>query len=603
MLAQRKGLPIARRRGFKMAACNHIASKMHSALRDAMLTPLWLLCSSVRALRVQRYMHARGLQRYGATRASRGLQRYGATRGLAAAPMDLLPPAPRVALKEVSSTDMGYLRFAFDQWDAVIVAMDPAAPRWDAVPYGDVVATRLERREAAGKSKQCGASPATELPNDLGTRVVALRVDAARPHFDVLRDAGAALEAACAGLGAARRVALVAPRLDEALRPRVRDAILAAATAAYEPRPKPEDETLELTLVGVGERTAREAAADEAAALARYLAALPPNVLTPGAFREALRRVAEAEGFAYDELDVDGLEAAGCGAFLSVVRGSPRRDAALVRLSKGPSSARPLVLVGKGVTFDTGGYNVKGASGMKGMKGDMAGAAAAVGAAVALSRLGVGGEESPLPLEVWLCVADNLISPDAFYPDEVVTACDGTTVEVVHTDAEGRMLLADALALASRKVEGEFAGAAKPALLVDLATLTGSAIGAVSKNYGAAFTNDATPATNAALVAAGAASGERLWPMPPLDAHFRRDLESDVADTLQCLESGQADHIYAASFLEHFVADDVPWIHLDLAAASTSKGLAHVRTGPATGFGVRAVVGLVLDHWDEIARG
>jgi leucyl aminopeptidase len=239
---------------------------------------------------------------------------------------------------------------------------------------------------------------------------------------------------------------------------------------------------------------------------------------------------------------------------------------------------------------------------MKGMKGDMAGAAAAVGAAVALSRLGVGGEASPLPLEVWLCVADNLISPDAFYPDEVVTACDGTTVEVVHTDAEGRMVLADALALASRKVEGEFAGATKPALLVDLATLTGSAIGAVSKNYGAAFTNDATPATNAALVAAGAASGERLWPMPPLDAHFRRELESDVADTLQCLESGQADHIYAASFLERFVADDVPWIHLDLAAASTSKGLAHVRTGPATGFGVRAVVGLVLDHWDEIAR-
>ncbi|KAH8051111.1 manganese ion binding protein [Aureococcus anophagefferens] len=512
---------------------------MHSSSRmDAMAARLWLLCSSMRALRVQRYMHARGLQRYGAAHASRGirygaahasrgirygaahasrgLERYGATRGLAAAPMDLLPPAPRVALKEVSSTDMGYLRFAFDQWDAVIIAMDPAAPRWDAVPYGDVVATRLERREAAAKSKQCGASPATELPNDLGTRVAA----APRAPLRRARDAGAALEAACAGLGAARRVALVAPRLDEALRPRVRDAVLAAATAAYEPRPKPEEETLELTLVGVGERTAREAAADEAAALARYLAALPPNVLTPGAFREALRRVAEAEGFAYDELDVDGLAAAGCGAFLSVVRGSPRRDAALVRLSKGPASARPLVLVGKGVTFDTGGYNVKGASGMKGMKGDMAGAAAAVGAAVALSRLGVGGEASPLPLEVWLCVADNLISPDAFYPDEVVTACDGTTVEIVHTDAEGRMVLADALALASRK----------------------------------------------------------------------------------CLESGQADHIYAASFLERFVADDVPWIHLDLAAASTSKGLAHVRTGPATGFGVRAVVGLVLDHWDEIAR-
>ncbi|KAK7248693.1 manganese ion binding protein [Aureococcus anophagefferens] len=385
-----------------------------------------------------------------------------------------------------------------------------------------------------------------------------------------------------------------------ALACRHRDAVVAEPSDL-----RADDAALERELAALAraaDAARREAAADEAAALARYLAALPPNVLTPGAFREALRRVAEAEGFAYDELDVDGLEAAGCGAFLSVVRGSPRRDAALVRLSKGPASARPLVLVGKGVTFDTGGYNVKGASGMKGMKGDMAGAAAAVGAAVALSRLGVGGEASPLPLEVWLCVADNLISPDAFYPDEVVTACDGTTVEIVHTDAEGRMVLADALALASRKVEGEFAGATKPALLVDLATLTGSAIGAVSKNYGAAFTNDATPATNAALVAAGAASGERLWPMPPLDAHFRRELESDVADTLQCLESGQADHIYAASFLERFVADDVPWIHLDLAAASTSKGLAHVRTGPATGFGVRAVVGLVLDHWDEIAR-
>ena len=530
------------------------------------------------------------------------------------ASFDLLPAAPRLAVKEVASLDQGYLRYSFDNnMDAVVLVVEKDAPCWDAVPYGPVVAKRLERREAAAALAEAGVSPATELPNDIGTRFVVLRVDSARSQHDLLSDCGETVEAACAGLGPHRRVSVVAPRIaDEALRARVRDGVLAAATAAYEPKPKKETRptSIDLTLVGLDARTAREKATEDAAAVARYLAALPPNVLTPGAFRDALKTLAEDEGFEYEEMDVDDLEEARCGAFLSVVRGSPKRDAALVRLSKRPSSpgGAPLCFVGKGVTFDTGGVNVKGASGMKNMKGDMAGASAAVGAAVALGRLGVGsgdGESflSETPLEVFIACADNLISAESYFPDEVVAACDGTTIEIVHTDAEGRMLLADALAMASRKVV-PFRGEddAKPALLVDMATLIGSAIGALSKGYGAAFSNDPVlERTNAAIVAAGSAAGERLWPMPPVDASFKKALDSDVADISQCLEAGTADHLYAAAFLQHFVEEGCPWIHLDLAAASSDKGLAHVRSGGPTGYGVRAAVALVLDHWEEVA--
>jgi len=257
---------------------------------------------------------------------------------------------------------------------------------------------------------------------------------------------------------------------------------------------------------------------------------------------------------------------------------------------------------------------------MKGMKGDMAGAGAALGAAIALKRLGALPDGLPphladRPLECYLAITDNLIGPKAFRPDDVHVACDGTTIEMVHTDAEGRLALADTLALASRKVnwpcappsdgETDAEAAVLPALVIDMATLTGTMVTALSKRYSGVFSSrmHSHPATMGAIVAAGVASGERLWPFP-LDADYADGLKSDVADTLQCTVSSEADHILAAAFLRKFVREDVPWLHIDLAGPAAAGGLAHVSgdaRGDFTGFGVRAAVWAVCDQWEDLA--
>jgi leucyl aminopeptidase len=243
---------------------------------------------------------------------------------------------------------------------------------------------------------------------------------------------------------------------------------------------------------------------------------------------------------------------------------------------------------------------------MRGMKRDMAGAAAVLGAFVALTRLAPTAPHlENRPIEAWFAVTDNLLGPDSSKPDDVVTAVCGTTIEVVHTDAEGRMILADTLALASGKAPKDVfrEPVRAPALLLDVATLTGSAIGAVSNTYGAVFSSRDDHSVFKAIVDAGRSSGERLWPLMPVDeaSGFLKALESDIADVLQCRVASESDHIYAAAFLQTFVSTEVPWLHLDAAAASHDSGLAHVRNGGATGFGVRAVLALVLDHWQALS--
>jgi leucyl aminopeptidase len=158
----------------------------------------------------------------------------------------------------------------------------------------------------------------------------------------------------------------------------------------------------------------------------------------------------------------------------------------------------------------------------------------------------------------------------------------------MHTDAEGRMVLADTLALAGR---------ARPRLVIDYATLTGACIYALSERYSGVFTN--RPALHELLVAAGRASGERVWPFP-MDDDFDDDLKSQVADTLQCTPGGEADHIYAARFLQRFVPKDSAWVHVDLASALRKDGLGQVPGGP-TGFGVRLTLALLLDARDRLA--
>jgi leucyl aminopeptidase len=233
--------------------------------------------------------------------------------------------------------------------------------------------------------------------------------------------------------------------------------------------------------------------------------------------------------------------------------------------------------VGKGILFDTGGVNLKPHRSMLEMHTDMAGSAVALASLVALAEL-----KADLNADAWLAISENNTGPTAYRPQEVVRASNGTTIQVIHTDAEGRMALADTLALAART---------RPRLTIDFATLTGACVHALTERYSGVFTN--RPELADALIAAGRASGERVWNFP-MDADFDSDLDSTVADIMQCALEGKGDHILAARFLQRFIGD-VPWVHVDLSSATRRGGLAHVGTD-ITGFGVRFVLELLLSQ-------
>ncbi|HET7062116.1 MAG TPA: leucyl aminopeptidase family protein [Nitrosospira sp.] len=302
--------------------------------------------------------------------------------------------------------------------------------------------------------------------------------------------------------------------------------------------------------------------------LARDLTVLPPNELTPLNYRKRVQKLATAEGWKYTEFDVKALRKMGAGAFVAVAQGSNTDDAAIVHLQRRIRNAtKTVALVGKGICFDTGGYNVKPARHMHGMNEDMNGSAVALGLLLAASRL-----DLPVNIDCWLAIAENLISPHAYKQDDVVTSLNGTTIEIVHTDAEGRMVLADTLTLAARE---------KPDAMIDFATLTGSMHTALGSRYSGIFSNRADLLEKA--LAAGKSSGERTWSFP-WDADYDAELESRVADVKQCTLEGEADHILATRFLSRFV-DDAPWLHMDLSASNNKGGLGAVASD-VTGFGV-----------------
>jgi leucyl aminopeptidase len=314
--------------------------------------------------------------------------------------------------------------------------------------------------------------------------------------------------------------------------------------------------------------------------LARWLTTLPPNELDCVAYRRALQRLARREGWSFRFYDERALARLGAGAFLAVTRANAHRGAGIVRLSYRPARSRRtrrVGLVGKGICFDTGGINLKAHKGMYLMHGDMQGSAVAVGTLLALARSG-----APLEIDCWLALTENQIGPRAYRPQEVVQAMNGVTIQVVHSDAEGRMVLADTLALAART---------RPALLLDFATLTGACVNALTDRYSGAFTN--RPQLEAPLQAAGRASGERVWCFP-MDEDFDTELESPIADVMQCSVESKGDHILAARFLGRFVPAELPWAHIDLSASERKGGLAHVPT-EFTGFGVRFATQLLGD--------
>jgi leucyl aminopeptidase len=321
--------------------------------------------------------------------------------------------------------------------------------------------------------------------------------------------------------------------------------------------------------------------------LARWLTALPPNRLDAAGYRALLEELAGQEGWDLHYLDERALAELGAGAFLAVARSNPRRDAGIARLryrpDTGATDAQPVALVGKGICFDTGGTNLKPFRGMLDMHEDMQGSAVALGTLLALARVGY-----DRPVDCWLAITENRTGPDAYKSRDIITALNGVTIEVIHTDAEGRLALADTLALAARE---------KPSLVIDYATLTGACVAALTTRYSGVFGNH--PALLDVAVDAGRATGERVWPFP-MDEDFDEALESRVADVLQCAIENEGDHILAARFLKRFVPDELPWLHVDLASGHSKGGLGLVPTAQ-TGFGVRLTLALLLDHGPRLA--
>ena len=310
--------------------------------------------------------------------------------------------------------------------------------------------------------------------------------------------------------------------------------------------------------------------------LARELTMTPPNQLTPSIYRAKVKKLAKANKWMVKEYTMPQLKAMGAGAFYSVGQGSEPQDAAIVHLTYSPRGAKHNIsLVGKGICFDTGGHNLKPAKYMSGMHEDMNGSAIVLGILQAATLAKI-----PVKLDCWLAIAQNHIGPKAYKQNDVVKALNGMTIEVVHTDAEGRMVLADTLTLASRK---------KPKAIIDFATLTGCMHVAMGDRYSGALSNQRELSCMA--VGAGAEAGERIASFP-FDEDYEEDLDSQIADIKQCNLEGGPDHIHAARFLGRFVENKIPWLHIDLSSSNRKGGLGAV-SSDVNGFGVNFGINLI----------
>ena len=322
--------------------------------------------------------------------------------------------------------------------------------------------------------------------------------------------------------------------------------------------------------------------------LARELTALAPNELTPATYRQRIRHLAKGYGLGIEEYGLKQLKKMGAGAFCAVAQGSNEDDAAIMHLSYRPSvpankprkTLKKVALVGKGICFDTGGHNLKPARYMAGMHEDMNGSAVALALILAAAEM-----QLPVTIDCWLAIAHNHISSTAYKQNDIITALDGTTIEVVHTDAEGRMVLADTLTLATRS---------KPDLVIDFATLTGSMHVALGTRHSGIFAS--TDELAHLAVTAGVASGERVCAFP-LAEDYAKALESKVADIKQCTLDGEADHILAALVLHRFT-NKCDWLHVDLSASSCTGGLGAVASD-LTGFGVAWGATLLVQWLDR----
>ena len=323
----------------------------------------------------------------------------------------------------------------------------------------------------------------------------------------------------------------------------------------------------------------RESALAEGVEFTKELVTLPANVLYPESFVERCRKALEGTGIEIIVLDDAAMEKLGMGALLGVGQGSDRPSRILaMRWNGGDEGAKPTLLVGKGVTFDSGGISIKPGAGMEDMKWDMGGAGAVAGTMVALAK------RKAKANVVGVCgLVENMPDGKAQRPGDVVTTMSGQTVEVINTDAEGRLVLCDALHWAQNEFD--------PAAVIDLATLTGAMLIALGNEQAGLFSNDDTLAGN--LSTAGATSGDKVWRMP-IGPAYDKLIDSPIAD-MKNVGPREAGSITAAQFLKRFIRDGMPWAHLDIAGMAWSNKPGATYGKGATGYGVRLLDQYVRD--------
>ena len=464
-----------------------------------------------------------------------------------------------------------------------LVSDQPKQPLRQALDelLGPDLAARLEQRRFKAKPGEClsferiAGSPSSVILVGMGA--------VAELDLAGVRRASAAAAKAAAAAGCTQ-LALALPI--EALEPGA--AAVAMAEAArlslytdqrFKGESEPTPQLQRLDLLGLPESAASGlnavAATCAGVELARQLVAAPPNVATPQHLADSAAAIARTYGAELRLLERADCEALGMGAYLGVAQGSdlPLKFIHLISRPTGPVTRR-VALVGKGLTFDSGGYNLKTAgSQIEMMKYDMGGSAAVLGAMRAIAEL------KPAGVEVHMIVAscENMISGGAVHPGDIVTASNGKTIEINNTDAEGRLTLADALVYACKL---------KLDAVVDLATLTGACVIALGEEMAGLWSSSDGLAN--ALLEAGRAGGEPLWRMP-LRSSYKEGLKSQFAD-LKNTGPRPGGAITAALFLQDFVAQGLPWAHLDIAGPVWSDKDRGSDPAGATGFGVRTLV-------------
>ena len=339
--------------------------------------------------------------------------------------------------------------------------------------------------------------------------------------------------------------------------------------------------------VEVEAAVALRAAVADGVLTARSLVNEPANILYPEAFADRTKAL-QALGVEIEVLDVPAMEKLGMGALLGVSQGSARPGRIVVMRWNGAAKGgngsdaakKPLAFIGKGVTFDTGGISIKPSGGMEDMKGDMAGAACVVGLMQALA-----GRKAKVDAIGAIGIVENMPGPEAQRPGDIVTSMSGQTIEIINTDAEGRLVLADVCWYIQDKYQ--------PAFMIDLATLTGAIIVALGQEYAGLFSND--DALSEKILAAGKVTGEKLWRMP-LGSAYDKLIDSKFADVKN---SGgrHASSITAAQFIQRFV-NDTPWAHLDIAGMGMSSPSSDINQSWGSGWGVRLLDRLVADNYE-----